>query len=220
MKEYKIYRYAYKDTVDSIFVPDETVFFMTYSFNNPKQTEHGEVVQNRYLAVVDYNKENVKILKHKKQSLNLDVFYLPNKYIFIVLDNVYPLSEDFPLTNTSPSIETTYFVTRAKSQVPDSSESLTDIINKMKGMSEVDRKNYIHPIIYYQKVNGFDKYDYEQLDVTTIVVGSWLNKKEQLRIERDNVRITDVLQNSTFIVNDVSDEQEFNDAFKRVVSLM
>lgn len=213
MKRYTIYRYAYQDTVDQIFVPDETKFFLVQSWGNPKETEYGTVMPNKYLAVVPYDKKVYKIIMNAHQSYNMEIVKLGDKYIFIILNDVYPLSKDFPLTDEAPTIDTVYLKVRGSSQTKNESKFDMDF----SGMSEEEIKDVLMPTIYYQKVNGFDVYDYEKINITSIVVGNWLNDLPNYEISRNDERILEALRNTKFIKVEPSTKEEFEEQFNKMI---
>lgn len=210
MKRYTIYRYAYQDTVDQIFVPDETQFFLTQSIGKPKETEYGTVMPNNYLGVVDYDKKTYTTMMKAKQSYSMEIVNVGNKYIFIIMNDVYPLSKDFPLTETPPTIDTVYIKTRAAHQV--STNKMLDM--DFSKMSEEEIKDLLMPVIYYQKINGFDVYDYSKLNITSVVMGNWVNELPNYEINRTDERILDVLRNNKFFKVEPSTKEEFDVKFE------
>jgi len=216
MKTYKIYRWAYEDSIDSITVPDNAVFYEIVNFDNPKNTEYGLVTQNRYIAIVPYNKEDWKAMQEaERQSLTMSLYNISNKYVVIYLKDVYPISKDFPLTENM-TFPVCYLKVRAIKQVRDFYKSIKEI----SAMTKEDQENYLRPVISYVKINGFSKNFKDKLDVTRIDVGSWLDERKVMRIQREDETVEETIGENAFIKLDKSDNTEFNASYNHVSSQM
>lgn len=216
MKKYKIYRFAYVDETEMIEVPNDTKFFLLYSTNREKVTDYGVVKQNDYIAVMNYDKELFAKLELRNQSsINMDLYNIGKKYIFIILRDVYPLSKNFPLTEEAPVIDTFYIKTRV---IPKSIDK--SIFGSIKeGMTEEEIKDILMPPIYYQKVNRFDNDDKNYLDVTNVVVGSQYNDDmEVMEIERNSYRIHEIFPlNTNRLKAEPSTKEEFEKHFNELI---
>lgn len=216
MKKYEIYRYAYVDETEMIEVPDDTKFYLLGSAGIKKVTDYGVVMQNDYIAVMNYNKQLFAKLELRNQgSISMDLYNIGKKYIFIILRNVYPLSKKFPLTKEAPIIDTFYVKTRV---IPKSTnKSIFDTVKE--GMSEEEIKDILMPAIYYHKVNGFDVDDKNYLDVTNIVVGSQYNDDmEVMEIERNSFRIHEIFPLKTSRLKvEPSTKEEFEKRFNELI---
>lgn len=217
MDTYKIYRWAYHDQVEQITVPNNTTFHVLDSFDNFKETEYGSVNQNTYIALILYTKENWDILKKsKKQTLALDCYDISDKWIVIILKDVCKIDDGFPLSENKFEFPECYLKIRATKQVRTDEKSLEEIVK----MSKSEQDDYFRPIISYIKIHGFSKEHYGKLDVTRVDVGSWLDNRNVLNVEREEETISEALGYNKYIKTDKSDEQEFLSALFKVYNLM
>lgn len=216
MKTYKIYRWAYEDSIDTVTVPDNAVFYEIMSFDNPKNTEYGIVKQNRYIAVFPYDEKEWKSLqKAEGQSYTMAAYNISDKHVVIYLKDAYPISKDFPLTDNL-TFPVCYLKVRGIKQIKDVEKSFDEVV----AMAKAEQKNYLRPVISYVKINGFSKNFKDRLDVTRVDVGSWLDERKMMRIARGDETIEEALSGNSFMKIDKSYAVQFTRAYNHVASQM
>lgn len=221
MKNYKIYRYAYVDEVNTITVPDETTFYLADSFHIARETEYGKVYQNTYIAIVKYSKENLNTLEmtpEHRQSYSMETFPVADKLIIIKLTDVYPLSDDFPITKELPTTGDVYIKCRAKKQINKySSMSLPELLKEFDENHTTEMIDAIHPTVQYIKIHGFNPYQPIKLVCSQVTVGSWVDEREVLEIDKSSIYIENVLRDNVTLTIDKSSEDEYNETFEKVI---
>lgn len=214
MKTYNIYRYAYEDEVNQITVPDDVKFHLINSFDNWKETKYGKVCQNKYLAVIPYRIQSLNVLENtENQSINMDWYDISKKYIVIILNDVYPLSEDFPLEEGLPKLNVSYIKVRAIKQHNEYTNRNSDKLKDLSKMKPLEVKDLLCPVIQYIKIHGIDKDDPNKFDVTIVHVGNWIDDRNVSKIERESIDIEKILMSSTFEKVEGSSKKEFEKSF-------
>lgn len=217
MKTYKIYRFAYRDCLEQITVPDNTVFHVLDRHEQFKETEYGKINQNDYIALILYTKENWNILsKSENQTLTLNYYNVSDKWIVIILRDVSKIDENFPLSNDLLIFPECYIKIRAINQIQSNEKSLKEIVN----MSKSEQDTYIRPVISYIKIHGFSKKQYGLLSVTRVDTGSWVDEQKIYNICREDESISEVLGCNNFIETDKCDEQEFLSVLTKVFNII
>lgn len=227
MKKYKIARYAYKNHVDYISVPDETVFYETERWEHYNEfPEFGGVstCPAKYVAVIDYTEKTWKGIHKRNQSLNADFFNAGNKKIIITIKDAYPLSEDFPLSK-DPSVitldEPIYIRVRAIRQINKytqmSISELQEEMNKLGLNSPID---LVMPVIRYIKINGFYPNNKNLLNVTQVVVGNYVDDRKMNRVEEDRDDVKVFLTSDRHQAIESSTKEEFEEMFNNIVEKM
>lgn len=202
-KEYKIWRFAYNSYVDKILIPNNVKLYCINKDRSDEQSIHIDelnkpIWNETYIAVIPYSKELWKLSNDKRQSYNLYQFNVNNKYIIWVLDQIYPLCDDFPETNEIPIVPVSYICYRTERVKFNKDEYLKilDQINKMDLSSvgkEIMLKDTFIPIYEYIKIHGLDKTYKGHLDITSVTVKSWIDGSPYFNIKRQSLNIKEVL---------------------------
>lgn len=182
IKEYKIWRFAYKSHEDKIYVPEGVKFYCfnkessIESFNYDIAQGYKRIYPNqRWIAVIPWSEEiermshnfHYDICGHKDnytyiQSLALQSYNINNKYMIWFLEQIYPLSEDWPETEERPTFKPQYI----KVRLTDVPEKL-DIDKIIKKELELPSYDELFPIGEYFKL---DRVSYGGFHGTNVIV--------------------------------------------------
>ena len=116
-KKYKIWRFAYTSCVDELILPGDMKFYQLRKpfacniFYYAKEIDK-QVVNYSYAGTMPYSKEAWKILHNNKQTLNIKCYNIFDNDIVVHVDQIYPLTDDFPVTDEYPHIGVSYFEQR------------------------------------------------------------------------------------------------------------
>lgn len=231
-KTYKIYRFAYTDEVNSLIVPEDTKFYELQK----SEKEYGSRVQGvtgnfhncTYIAMIPWSKENEHCLEDSEsQTLNLDCYNIANKWLYVKVDNMCPLSNDFPVIEFFPmevlNMEPLYIKYRAMNQVLDS-EALTRKREEYfealhnDGVTEEELLDIMCPVVEYIKINRINEEYPTQFECVSVQTGSWLDDRYVCQIKKELVDIKDLIVKNKFIKTIPSNEREFNAAKEQTIS--
>ena len=182
IKKYKIWRFAYTSCVDELILPAD---MKLYQLNKPFDVCNiyyyadeidKEVVNYSYIGAMPYSDEAWKILHDYKQSLNIKCYNIFDNDIVVHVDQVYPLTDDFPVTDEYPHIGTSYFEQRNYADGGD----IYDYIkfhnkNKEKPDYEKLAEDFFYPVTKYIKIQGIDKKFPLMLDVYEVILTTKLD---------------------------------------------
>ena len=181
IKKYKIWRFAYTSYVDELILPSEMKLYqLDKSFDvsdmyYAKEVDK-EVIKQSYIGTMKYSDEAWKILNDNKQTLNIECYNIFDNDIVIHVDQVYPLTDDFPVTDEYPSIGISYFEQRTCiNQISDEEWNNFYEENKNKPNYAHLLKDYLYPISKYVKIQGIDKKFPLMLDVYEVILTTKLD---------------------------------------------
>ena len=181
-KKYKIWRFAYTSCVDELILPAD---MKLYQLHKPfdvcniyyyAEEIDKEVVNYSYVGTMPYSDEAWKILHDYKQTLNIKCYNIFDNDIVVHVDQVYPLTDDFPVTDEYPHIGISYFEQR---NYADGGE-IYDYIkfhnkNKEKPDYEKLAEDFFYPVTKYIKIQGIDKKFPLMLDVYEVILTTKLD---------------------------------------------
>ena len=217
----KIYRcyqgYGCTTAIKDIIVPEGVEFYI-----NRCDRSNSSLDKDRYdlLAVMPYSKEKMDIIS--SNSLITDTHKnIFDKYIIWQIRDISPIDSDFPITLVAPVIDGIYF---KMTKVNDS--KATEMMRKEGVIDHFFDPEYINDIqniidnntdtIYYAKIHGISKDGY--LDITYIHVKSAWNHEDEARIDRQDVELRNIFDNTSLQSNySLVDKQEFDYALNETL---
>ena len=180
-KKYKIWRFAYTSYIDELILPSEMKLYqLDKSFDvsdmyYAKEVDK-EVIKQSYIGTMKYSDEAWKILNDNKQTLNIECYNIFDNDIIVHVDQIYPLTDDFPVTDEYPSIGISYFEQRTCiNQISDEEWNNFYEENKNKPNYAHLLKDYLYPISKYVKIQGIDKKFPLMLDVYEVILTTKLD---------------------------------------------
>lgn len=202
-KEYKIWRFVYNSYIDKILIPNDVKLYCINKDRSDELSIHNDelnkpIWNETYIAVMPYSKELWELSHDHRQSCNLCQFNVNNQYIIWLLDQIYPISDDFPETDEVPIVPVSFICYRMKRVKYNTDEYLEKLkqINKM-GLSPIGKelklKDTFMPVYEYVKIHGLDKKYKGHLDITSVTVKSWIDGTPYFNIRRQSLNIKDVL---------------------------
>ena len=181
IKKYKIWRFAYTSYIDELILPSEMKLYqLDKSFDvsdmyYAKEVDK-EVIKQSYIGTMKYSDEAWKILNDNKQTLNIECYNIFDNDIIVHVDQIYPLTDDFPVTDEYPSIGISYFEQRTCiNQISDEEWNNFYEENKNKPNYAHLLKDYLYPISKYVKIQGIDKKFPLMLDVYEVILTTKLD---------------------------------------------
>ena len=181
IKKYKIWRFAYTSYIDELILPSEMKLYqLDKSFDvsdmyYAKEVDK-EVIKQSYIGTMKYSDEAWKILNDNNQTLNIECYNIFDNDIVVHVDQVYPLTDDFPVTDEYPSIGISYFEQRTCiNQISDEEWNNFYEENKNKPNYAHLLKDYLYPISKYVKIQGIDKKFPLMLDVYEVILTTKLD---------------------------------------------
>ena len=181
IKKYKIWRFAYTSYIDELILPSEIKLYqLDKSFDvsdmyYAKEVDK-EVIKQSYIGTMKYSDEAWKILHDNNQTLNIECYNIFDNDIIVHVDQVYPLTDDFPVTDEYPSISISYFEQRTCiNQISDEEWNNFYEENKNKPNYAHLLKDYLYPISKYVKIQGIDKKFPLMLDVYEVILTTKLD---------------------------------------------
>ena len=181
IKKYKIWRFAYTSYIDELILPSEMKLYqLDNSFDvsdmyYAKEVDK-EVIKQSYIGTMKYSDEAWKILNDNNQTLNIECYNVFYNDIIVHVDQVYPLTDDFPVTDEYPSIGISYFEQRTCiNQISDEEWNNFYEENKNKPNYAHLLKDYLYPISKYVKIQGIDKKFPLMLDVYEVILTTKLD---------------------------------------------
>ena len=217
----KIYRcyqgYGDNMAIKDIIVPEGVVFYV-----NRHDRDDSSLDKDRYdlLAVIPYSEEKKDIIS--SNSLITDAYKnIFDKYIIWQIRDIIPIDSDFPITLVAPVIDEIYF---KMTKVNDSKAS--EVMRKEGIIDHFFDSEYMNDIqniiidntdtIYYAKIHGISERGY--LDITYIQVKNSWNHEDEARIDRQNVELRNIFDNTSLQSNySLVDEQEFDYALNEAL---
>lgn len=217
----KIYRcyqgYGDNMAIKDIIVPEGVVFYV-----NRHDRDDSSLDKDRYdlLAVMPYSKEKMGIIS--SNTLITDAYEnIFDKYIIWQIRDIIPIDSDFPITLVAPVIDEIYF---KMTKVNDS--KATEMMRKEGVIDHFFDPEYINDIqniiidntdtIYYAKIHGISECGY--LDITYIHVKNSWNHEDEARIDRQNVELRNIFDNTSLQSNySLVDKQEFDYALNEAL---
>ena len=180
-KKYKIWRFAYTGCVDELILPaDMKLYQLDKSFDacNIYYADEidKEVFNYSYVGTMQYSDEAWKILHDDKQTFNVNCYNIFDNDIVVHVDQVYPLTDDFPVTDEYPHIGTSYFEQR---NYADGGDIYNYIKFHNKNKEKPDYKkleeDFLYPVTKYIKIQGIDKKFPLMLDVYEVILTTELD---------------------------------------------
>ncbi len=180
-KKYKIWIFAYTSCVDELILPDNMKLHQLHKpfdvcniFYYAKEIDR-EVVNYSYVGAMPYSKEAWKILHDNKQTLNIKCYNIFDNDIVVHVDQIYPLTDDFPVTDKYPHIGVSYFEQRNYAD-----GNIDDYIkfhnkNKEKHNYEKLVEDFLYPVTKYVKIQGIDEKFPLMLDVYEVILTTKLD---------------------------------------------
>lgn len=198
-KKYKIWRFAYTSYIDELILPSEMKLYqLDKSFDvsdmyYAKEVDK-EVIKQSYIGTIKYSDEAWKILHDNNQTLNIECYNVFYNDIIVHVDQVYPLADDFPVTDEYPSIGISYFEQRTCiNQISDEEWNNFYEENKNKPNYAHLLKDYLYPISKYVKIQGIDKKFPLMLDVYEVILTTKLDDIPLEGLIHTSKNIDDVL---------------------------
>lgn len=181
-KKYKIWRFAYTGCVDELILPAD---MKLYQLNKPFDVCNiyyyadeidKEVINYSYVGAMPYSDEAWKILHDNKQTLNIKCYNIFDNDIVVHVDQVYPLTDDFPVTDEYPHIGTSYFEQRNYADGGDIDDYIK-FHNKNKEKPDYEKlaEDFFYPVTKYIKIQGIDKKFPLMLDVYEVILTTKLD---------------------------------------------
>ena len=209
-KIYKCYQgYGDNMSIKDIIVPEGVVFYV-----NRHGRDDSSLDKDRYdlLAVMPYSKEKMGIIS--SNTLITDAYEnIFDKYIIWQIRDTSPIDSDFPITLVAPVIDEIYF---KMTKVNDS--KATEMMRKEGVIDHFFDSEYMNDIqniiidntdtIYYAKIHGISECGY--LDITYIHVNNSWNHEDVAGIDRQNVELRNVFDNTSQLNYSLIDKQEFD----------
>lgn len=230
-KEYKIWRFAYESCEDKILIPDNVkLYCVNYHRDDESRKckitseQLGKNIFNEtYIAIIPYSDKVWNLSCDKRQTYNLNKFNVNNEYIVWVIEQIFPLSDDFPITTEIPVLPVSYLKNRT-TRIEFNKKLFTKFIDDLEtqNLSEEEKETKISdkfvPVYEYVKIHGIDK-DYQgNLDITRVLVKSWLDGTDYFVIKRESVDIKEVLDERLDERMSYISEDEFNTVFNDTVN--
>lgn len=159
----------------------------------------------------------------KRQTYNLNKFNVNNEYIVWVVEQIFPLSDDFPITTEIPVLPVSYLKNRT-TRIEFNKTLFTKFIDDLEtqNLSEDEKEEKISdkfvPVYEYVKIHGIYKEYQGNLDITRVLVKSWLDGSDYFMIKRESVDIKDVLDERLDKRMSYITEDEFNSIFNDTVN--
>ena len=177
-KKYKIWRFAYINYVDELILPSNMKLYqLPFDECNTYYAEeiNRKVINLSYVGAIPYTDEAWKILNDEHQTLNIECYNIFNNDIVVHVNQICPLTDDFPVTNKYPHIGISYFEERKYAD-----EDIKDIVefhNKNKKKLNYDKlsKDFFCPVTKYIKIQGIDKKFPLMLDVYEVILTTKLD---------------------------------------------
>lgn len=198
-KKYKIWRFAYLSHVDELILPSEMKLYQLDKSSDVSDMYYAkevdkEVIKQSYIGTMKYSDEAWKILHDNNQTLNIECYNVFYNDIIVHVDQVYPLTDDFPVTDEYPSIGISYFEQRiCINQISDEEWNNFYEENKNKPNYAHLLKDYLYPISKYVKIQGIDKKFPLMLDVYEVILTTKLNDIPLEGLIHTSKNIDDVL---------------------------
>lgn len=229
-KEYKIWRFAYESCENKILIPEGVKLYCVdyHRDEESRKCKHSseqlgiDVFNETYIAVIPYSDKVWNLSCDKRQTLNLSKFNVNNEYIVWVIEQIFPLCDDFPITKEIPVLPISYLKNRT-TRVEFKKDIFTGFINELDNqqlseeLKNIKIKDKFIPVYEYVKIHGIDK-DYQgYLDITRVIV-KWLDGSDFFVIRRESCDIKDVLDERLDERMEYISEKEFNEAFNDTVN--
>lgn len=205
-KEYKIWRFAYESCENKILIPDGIKLYCVDYHRGIESCKckvtseqlGRDVYNETYIAVIPYSDKVWNLSYDKRQTYNLNKFNVNNEYIVWVVEQIFPLSDDFPITTEIPVLPVSYLKNRT-TRIKFNKELFIKFIDDLdsQNLSEDEKEIKISdkfvPVYEYVKIHGIDKNYQGYLDITRVLVKSWLDGSDYFMIKRESVDIKEVL---------------------------
>ena len=180
-KKYKIWRFAYLSHVDELILPSEMKLYQLDKSSDVANMYYyadeidKEVFNYSYVGTMPYSDEAWKILHDDKQTFNINCYNIFDNDIVVHVDQVYPLTDDFPVTNEYPHIGTSYFEQR--NRVDRDTDDYIKFHNKNKEKPDYKKleEDFLYPVTKYIKIQGIDKKFPLMLDVYEVILTTKLD---------------------------------------------
>lgn len=177
-KKYKIWRFAYTNCIDELILPaNMKLYQLPFDMCNMYYEEEidRKVINLSYVGAIPYTNEDWKILNDNHQTLNIECYNIFNNDIVVHVNQVCPLTDDFPVTNEYPHIGISYFEERKYAD-----EDIKDFVkfynnNKKKPNYEKLSKDFFYPVTKYVKIQGIDEKFPLMLDVYEVILTTKLD---------------------------------------------
>lgn len=200
IKKYKIWRFAYTSYIDELILPSEMKLYqLDKSFDvsdmyYAKEVDK-EVIKQSYIGTMKYSDEAWKILNNSKQTLNIECYNIFNNDIIVHVDQIYPLTDDFPVTDEYPHIGISYFEQRNYAGGEDIMDDYIKFHNKNKEKPDYEKlaEDFFYPVTKYIKIQGIDKKFPLMLDVYEVILTTKLDDIPLEGLMHTSKNIDDVL---------------------------
>ena len=181
-KKYKIWRFAYTSHVDELILPSELKLYqLNRKYEEMDIRYHADeidrdVINCSYIGTMSYSDEAWKILHNSKQTLNVECYNIFDNDIIVHVNQVYPLSDDFPVTDEYPTIGVSYFEQRNYADRGDIDDYIK-FHNKNKEKPDYEKlaEDFFYLVTKYVKIQGIDKKFPFKLDVYEVILTSRLD---------------------------------------------
>lgn len=230
-KEYKIWRFAYESCENKLLIPDNIkLYCVDYHRNEPERKCEKisiklgrDIFNETYITIMPYTDELWNLSNNKDQTNNLSVFNVNNKYIIWLIEQIFPLDDEFPYMKEEPIFPITYLQYRTK-RVEFNKTVYMKYLNELNSMdlTEDERVRKIGdkylPIYEYVKIHGFNEQYKGNLDITRVTVKSWIDGSEYLSIRKESTDIKNVLNEKLDESLEYIDETTYNNSFNETVN--
>ena len=215
-KSYRLYQgYGNNMALKTITVPENVEFYASRH-----DRDDSSVDKDRYdlLAVIPYDEEKMNIIS---DNIIFDTLVnIFDKYIVWQIRDISPIDSDFPITLIAPVIDEIYFkMTKVNDNKVNEMMRKEGIIGHL---FDPEYDNIIQNIIidntdtiYYAKIHGISECGY--LDITYIHVKSAWNHEDEARMDRQNVELRNVFDNTSQLNYSLIDKQEFDYALNEAL---
>ena len=181
IKKYKIWRFAYTSYIDELILPSnlklyqlDKSFDVANMYYYVKEIDK-EVINMSYVGAIPYTDEAWKILHNNKQTLNIECYNIFNNDIIVHVNQIYPLTNDFPITDEYPHIGVSYFEQR--NRVDRDTDDYIRFHKKNKNNPDYEKlaEDFFYPVTKYVKIQGIDKKFPLMLDVYELILTTKLD---------------------------------------------
>lgn len=230
-KEYKIWRFAYESCENKISIPEGMKLYCVdyHRDDNTRKCKltseqlGKDIFNETYIGIVPYSDKVWNLSHDKRQTFNLSKFNVNNEYIVWIVEQIFPLCDDFPITKEIPVLPVSYLKNRT-TRIEFKKDLFTAFVNELdkqelsEEIKDIKIKNEFLPVYEYVKIHGIDKNYQGNLDITRVLVKSWLDGSDYFMINRESVNIKEVLDERLDEKIEYISENEFNTVFNDTVN--
>lgn len=209
-KEYKYWRYSYESHETEVWLPNNLKLYKTSETGEPINTKLGYGCES-YVGVIPYDEAIYKFYNPDSEvsedgksitiskvfyPWNGEVFNVNDTYIVFVFTDIFPISEDWPVTKVFPTMVPQYlkcYGHKIKCDAKELVEKLLSAIDEAEklGLIDEEKEEYVQShsmtVCEYIKINGLSKKS--GLDITRVKRANYYDGKPLYEIERTDCEI-------------------------------